>query len=441
MLLDRKEDMRAMASALRDELTHFERFGVNEDLNPDLLEPIRNRLRNTPLRAYFAQKMFLIIRDRLGWNKRLQRNLSVNEKHFTIKIPFVFELIITIQYLHNQVLDQKNGIDNLEKASRNMLTANILKDSLYEYIESEFPKKMAADLTRAVRQAFKLVDIGQLIEKQYNSYQQFQKAELMDPYHFSKSIDASIDFSGIAPFTEQLKKDLPISYNEFTDLYLKRIYLTCAALFTICTDFLCSTLGLDKEQHTNLRQFATAYGMMRQIINDNADLVPSVYGLATLSKAPEDAFSDLKNRNITLPLIYHLSSNPSGPVAHWLRGKDYHLSVAREEEFAHLILSDHSLFKSIQLSRLLANISESYLNGTSEAESLISDTCQIAWWNKFLAPVVKTKAYKKFKKTAWYRQMKKRLTREACLATEAAHSAIRESENTLTSPNLIFSFR
>jgi hypothetical protein len=59
------------------------------------------------------------------------------------------------------------------------------------------------------------------------------------------------------------------------------------------------------------------------------------------------------------------------------------------------------------MSRLLAATAESYLQGQTASALLLADTCQIAWWNKFLAPVVKTKAYKTYKKTGHYRQMKK----------------------------------
>lgn len=439
MLLNRKEDMRILASALRDELEHFKKFGVNEDLNTELLEPIRSRLSDTPLRAYFAQKIFIIARDRLGRNKRHYR--SHNEKLFTVKVPFVFELVITIQYLHNQILDKKNGVDTLEKASHNLLVANFLKDSLYEYIEAEFPKNLAPALTKTVRNAFKMVDIGQIIEKKYNTYENFQLADLMETYHLSDTIESTIDFSGIKPFTEQLYKDLPRSYWEFTDLYLKRIYLTCAALFTSCTDFICSNLGVAKEDKKQLLQFATAYGMMRQIINDNADFVPSVFGLATLSKTAEDAFSDLKNRNITLPLIYHLSASPKGSIASWLKNGDLSLDNSAEKGFAEVLLSDHSLFKSVQLSRLLATISERHLDGQTTAEQMLADTCQIAWWNKFLAPVVKTKAYKGFKKSAWYRRFKKLLSFPTEESLKTADSTVQKQRTSLPALSFHFSFK
>ncbi len=439
MLLNRKEDMRILASALRGELEHFKKFGVNEDLNPELLEPIRSRLSDTPLRAYFAQKIFFIARDHLDRNKRHYRNQY--EKIFTVKTPFVFELVITIQYLHNQILDKKNGIDTLEKAAHNLLIANILKDSLYEYIEAEFPEKMASALTKTVRNAFKMVDIGQIIEKKYNTYENFQQADLMETYHLSDTIESTIDFSGIKPFTDQLYKDLPRSYWEFTDLYLKRIYLTCAALFTSCTDFICSTLGVGKEHKKHLLQFATAYGMMRQIINDNADFVPSVYGLATLSKTADDAFSDLKNRNITLPLIYHLSASPRGAIASWLKDGDLSINNSTQKNFAEILLSDHALFKSVQLSRLLASISENYLKGHTVAEQMLADTCQIAWWNKFLAPVVKTKAYKGFKKTAWYRRFKKLLSHADEENIQTAIPSIQKQEATVPVLSFHFSFK
>jgi geranylgeranyl pyrophosphate synthase len=441
MLLKRKEEMCILAGALRDELKQFTLSGINQDLDSEILEPIRTRLSATPLRAFFARQMFLIIKDHQGWKKRLQYSLAGDEDLFLVKIPFVFEVIITIQYLHNQVLDKKNGINTHEKAAKNMLTANILKDYLYEYIETEFPENTATTLTKTVRKAFKVVDAGQLLEKKHNTFQQFRQAELMDTYKFSKDIEAILDFSGLEAFMDQLNKDLPRNYREFSELYLKRIFLTCAALFTLCTDFLCTTLGVEEQVSKNLMKFAAAYGMMRQIINDNADLVPAVHGLSTLSKLPEDAFSDLRNRNITLPLIYHLSQSPNGMIAQWLGSEEHKMSNADQQAFSRILLEDHSLFKSIQMSRLLAKTAEDYLTARSASALLLADTCQIAWWNKFLAPVVKTKAYKTYRKTAHYRQMKKLLTQPVITPRTKAIVNIPSRDSVKLTLALNFKFR
>lgn len=417
MLQNRKEEMRTLASALRKELKHFEHLGVNKDLDPEIFRPLRTRLNGTPLRAYFSQKMYLIIRDRLGWNKKMHHLVSQNEALFLVKIPFVFEGIITIQYLHNQILDRKNGINSEKTIANNLLIANILKDNLYEYIESAFPENIQLKLTKTVRKAFKLVDIGQLIEKKHNTYQSFIQREHFEEFHFAATMDPCIDFAGLEDFMDQLKSDLPRTHWEFTELYLKRIYLTCAALFTLNTSFLCDTLGIHQEEQNKLMKFATAYGMMRQLINDNADWVPASYKLSTLSKLPEDALSDLKNRNITLPMIFHLAESPRSIIAQWLAGSQKNLTARQEQEFALAIMSDHSIFKSIQLSRLLATIANTFLEGEGEAEALLADTSQIAWWNKFLAPVIKTEAYKAYRKTGNYKRLKKLIARQTTLPT------------------------
>lgn len=93
------------------------------------------------------------------------------------------------------------------------------------------------------------------------------------------------------------------------------------------------------------------------------------------------------------------------------------LTASQEQEFALAILSDHSIFKSIQLSRLLATIANTFLEGEGEAEMLLSDTSQIAWWNKFLAPVIKTEAYKAYRKTGNYKRLKRLIARQTTLPT------------------------
>jgi geranylgeranyl pyrophosphate synthase len=409
--------MRTLAKALRKELICFEQFGVNAALDKEIFLPIRKRLNGSPLRAYFTQKMFLIIKQRLGWNKKMNNPGNKNPELFLVKTPFIFEVIITVQYLHNQILDKKNGIISPEKIAHNMLIANLLKDNLYEYIEQNFSGKLESTLTKTVRKAFKLVDMGQMLEKEYNTFQAFSASTTGKQEILSPDLDQLISFEGLESFMEQLQKDLPREHWDFTELYFKRIYLTCAALFILVTKFLCEALGLPEKEKIQLLKFATAYGLMRQLINDNADFTPSSYQLSTLSKTPQDALSDLKNRNITLPLIYHLSEHPQSPIANWLHSREETLTAAQEISFSQLLITDHSIFKSIQQSRLLATIAYTNLEETSEESTLLADTCEIAWWNKFLAPMVKTKQYKQFKKTSYYKQIKKVIKQQSLLET------------------------
>ena len=408
MLLERKKDMRELAQMLRKELKVFEAYGLDQEVESEIFAPLQKRLNGMPLRAYFVQKTFQIIHSKLTWNKKAQLTVSRKSPVFLVKIPFIFELIITIQYLHNQILDKKDGVDSIEKISRNLLTANLLKDYLYQYINDQFSGNFQKKLFNTVRKAFAYVDIGQMLEKRHNNYAAFSKAEYMGDYSFSKEIDTFISFEGMEVFMESLQKDLPREKWEFTELYLKRMYLTCAALFKLSTLFLCDVLNVPNKEKKELVNFAATYGLMRQLINDNADFVPSSYGLSTLSKSTEDAFSDLKNRNITLPLIFHLSESPNSTIKQWLVNDKEALNLQMQQSFSKELMHSHAIFKSIQQSRLLSVIANSYLQTKPcKAKNLLADTCQIAWWNKFLFAFVKTTAYKGFKKTPYYSKMKK----------------------------------
>lgn len=402
----RHEDMQGCAQQLLVELEKFKALGKYQGLEDSFFQMVENRIKGKPLRAYFIIKLFDYVKalSKSQWKRRLSNTSS--DRLFHQKIPFIFEVIISIQYLHNQILDGKASVNTPEKINTNLLKANLLKDLLYEYIEDSFNWKIGGIIRKTVRTAFQLVDYGQYVEKNWNNYQVFQQPGLIEKFQLGAKANSFIQLEGAMPFMEQLRKEVPDYCWPFTELYLKRIYLTCGALFQLGADLILELTDYKGEQKDNIRKFSICYGLMRQLINDNADFVPSSFNLDTKSKTSSDAFSDLRNQNITLPLLlYLLEKSTINPFQQYL-DKPNNVSLAKlEPQLFEELLQSNALFKSIQLGRLLSRLSQAYLIDNTEAAMQLKDTCNIAFWNKFLYPCLRNPWYKKYKKTYHYQQI------------------------------------
>ncbi len=398
MLIKRHQEMRSLADDLRLEVCKFEKSKANLDFYGFAFSELKTRMEGLPLRAFFVKKSYELLRSKSKRNFIFSKKIS---EEFTVKLPFVFEVIITIQYLHNQILDQKAGVVTPEKINDNLLAGNLLKDFLYDYIADNFSGKTAKLVTQTARKAFQYVDIGQRIEKKWNTLEQFEQSHHLEVISISEEIEKFIDFEGMEPFLESVYGQLPLEKHTYTEMYLKRIYLTCAALFKLAATLLCDLLQVDSNTQKEFLSFAASYGMMRQIINDNADVVPASRQLQTQHRLATDAFSDWNNKNITLPLIFFLAEQPELATTY-----SPPLASAQQEQLFAVLLSSNALFASIHQARLLAAISRQQLPFSGQNAALLLDTCEIANWNKFLAPCLKTKEYAAFKKTAGYRHSK-----------------------------------
>lgn len=404
MAARRYDSMRLLANSLQQELQRLEDLSFQTDVKDLVFDLLRKRLAGSPIRAFFVQQIYYYTREAMGksaWNWN-----AAHHKQFSRQLPFVFEVIITIQYLHNQILDGKAGVTNQSQVAQNLLAGNFLKDLLYEYIEKYFPPKMAGVITCYARRAFKYVDFGQYIEKNWNTYEQFQALDLSAEAPFPEEIEQFIQLDTAGPLVDKLHKELPLEKWAFTKLYLKRIYLTCAALFVLATELILELTNYQGPERNNLRHFSINYGLMRQLVNDNADFIPSTYNLATHSKQPTDAFCDLKNHNLTLPLIFYLSENDNTAIATFLQQQQTQLTPQQEHTFFEALQSSYALHKAIQNNKILGELAISWLNPKLTASAFLTDSCEIVYWNKFLYPCLKTPHYKTYKKTAYYARTK-----------------------------------
>lgn len=384
--------------ATLDELNKFNQYGFGRVANHSAVRSLRVKLGGNPARAHFICHMSDWLLDLSSYHYRSPKLLTLTKR----QLPFIFEVIISIQYLHNQILDGKAGVTNKASIRANLLSANLLKEQLYAYINNEVPTKWRAEVEQSVRRIFQLVDIGQHYEQNYNTYQAWRLDQR--PQHVIDNEAA--DLTPIAPFVQKIKKDLPVHLHTALDAYFERVYLTCAALFVEGARLIGKVLRLSDKVILPAVHFSTVYGVMRQLVNDNADWVPSGYGLQTNEKVVFDSFSDLRNGVLTLPLFFRLSQGDQGHIRQLL---DHNLvwSSDFESQVFTEITGSNALFQSIQNTRVLGELAATYLTTVSPGCVGLLKSCEIVHWNKYLVPCLKHEQYKLYRKSAYSKRTKR----------------------------------
>jgi hypothetical protein len=302
----RRNDMKHTRRAVNTEYGHFKSMNLIDESKGPFFKILDKKIKGLPLRAYFMRKTY----DYLTAGKEV--NQIVPSVFFTHRLPFIAEAIISIQYYHNQILDGKGGVDNLEKAGVNAIKANLLKDALFLYLETATDDKPINDyLIKEVRSIFMLVDSGQFIERHCGIYTAWEKNT--SPQHqFEELTDAFIDKGVVNQVMECVMQSAFFNEIEinFIRKYIERIYLTNGALYIKLVSVIFELLSVEKDE--KFIRFVALFAIMHQIVNDNGDFVPSEYQLCTEVKMPQDALSDLKTGTMTLPLCIHLKKCPDG---------------------------------------------------------------------------------------------------------------------------------
>ncbi|MEL7220775.1 MAG: hypothetical protein AAGJ93_05610 [Bacteroidota bacterium] len=367
---------------------------------------LRNKLDGNPLRAYFVSKMAEQLWDKARFIYKARHSQNTWEKLLYRQLPFAFEVVITIQYLHNQILDGKSNVTSREQVSKNLLAANLLKEQLYCYLEETLPSWAQQTTIRSIRKCFEWVDHGQHLEQSANTYHAFMKGQKTTDYSLPPTIVAEMDFSGAEAFLDKLSSDLPLILHDQLHIYFQRIYLTCATLFIESSRLLGQLLRISDRQLKPFLGFSLCYGLMRQLVNDNADWTPSSYGLHTATKTTADTFSDLRNGTLTLPLLFFLAEHKNS-LSQQLLNKKICWSQAFELPIFEELLQSNALYKSIQNTRILAELALAYIPDEHPASAFLAESCEIVHWNKFLAPALKHPIYQTYRKTGYHLRTKR----------------------------------
>lgn len=276
---------------------------------------------------------------------------------FEQQLPFILEVIISVQYYHNQILDRKGGVTTHAAINDNLIMGNLLKDQLYRYIRKlNLPEADRWIVEKEVRTIFEYVDIGQHIEKSCNTYEAYHSGQWSHPFG---NLDALVDADCIREVTDVIQSVHPIQRTDYLHIYLQRIYLTNAVLFKKATGLIATLLEVDPDVQQRADRFAGLFGMALQIMNDNCDLVPSTKAEGTVEKRCSDAYSDLRNRNITLPIMLHLQRRNKGKIADYLKNP---LLVLNEQIAFQQLCAGFSIYYSMDYGKSLKDKLLAYLS-------------------------------------------------------------------------------
>ena len=339
----RQDEMEETLSWLNQEMLIFEKYLEpyqlfdGDELANYVFDLLRRKLERKPVRAYFTRKVSAyilheaIIFPSSDTTSKINHNPKMDEI-FRKKFAFIVEVVIVIQYLHNQILDGKFGIKTELKINRNLIASSILREILFRYIKKEVEpcfkdKKITETLYRFVAEMLLIVDLGQRLDKEFCNYEQYKKSSFPAYKEGGKFAKLIGNLACVKPLIEDLKKQTP-NKEDFVDVYFKRIYLTNAILFVLMAELIGKITNYPAN---HLMDFAVCYGLALTIVNDNADFVPLEYieelaksgkvKMDTVAKKTTDAYSDLRNKNITLPLIFHLQKGHNRQIERYLKNR------------------------------------------------------------------------------------------------------------------------
>jgi len=364
----RANEMLLVSRLIQKEFATFNSNYLPNSTKKQHFEILEKKMKDRPLRAYFSYKLHDYLRKYAG------NEAKNNEEFFIRQLPFILETIISIQYYHNQILDRKGGVNTHLAINDNLILGNLLKDQFYRYLESKeikLNKGGKHKLIEHVRSIFEYVDIGQYMEKHCNVYAALQDNNIETP--FQKKVEDFIDQSLIAEAKKIINKVLEVENEGFLNQYLTRIKLTNAALFTVTVQLIGNLLDIGEKKRKTFERFASFFGIMQQIVNDNCDLVPSIYTNGTKAKKRQDALSDLKNKCITLPLLIHLQRSPNGLIAEYLKSEK---NKFNEDFFFKEVVEKHSIFYSMSMAK---KMSKKIIGETEEQEKQMDNGLKDLW--------------------------------------------------------------
>jgi len=358
----------------------------------------KNKLEGRPLRAFFVNKLYAYISDGRpipSSSDSVQLSPSNDEKwkeehfqqhfFFTRQLPLVVEAIITIQYYSNQIYDNKGEVMN-DKASidNNIKLMENLTPTLYHYIWSNYtPKEMKCKAMMTVMEILRLGAVGQVIEDDCNTYEAWLNDKVLNP--LTAEPEGFFDQEVLDFLIETVRRrvDFPENKIAFLEMYFKKIYLRNAALYGLMTELILDYCEVKSEQCEKLKKFATLFAIMHQLVNDIGDLVPSNRDLSTMEKTNKDAFSDLRNNTLTLPIMLHLLVEPNGLMEMILKNKISQLDNIVEENLLIDAAQQHSIFTAMSIGKDIQKKAVSYLDPANEHFKLLADMCRIAENNKY----------------------------------------------------------
>ncbi len=292
---DRFAEMQAMQKAVRPY--------INSDglflLHTRLYAKDEKEQSKASVRAFYIAKIFQYITEpNLPWLHNLQ-----NEQ--MMRIAAVGEYCITILYLENHYHDGKFGVIDEASKKKNREELRQTHEALSHYIQREFRGRVQEKVEQAVQQLFKRYQMGLLLDKNTLTYDNFIRDNPDNLHRVSRELDTYVNVDSFLSMIQQYRpqKYTPFEQENYLRLLLTRAFLINAVFFQGFTELLIDLYAFPSRDHTRLIQFSRIYGMAQQLVNDNCDYAPISYKLSGVCKRPEDTFSDMKRRLVTLPMM------------------------------------------------------------------------------------------------------------------------------------------
>lgn len=344
------------------------------------------------LRSFFTFVVFQYLEDRSPLELE-----GPERRFFTQQLPYITEVLISVQYYQNHALDLKCGVRDFSDAHKCMLWANRLRSFLGRYIEQAVPAAYTPQLRLAINRIFDAVDLGQQMEWSCCQYEHWKSYREMLNAH-QQQADRRVDAYCIDLMLDISTRFFDRNKHQFLRRYWQRIYLTNAALYEGVAALIAQLLEVDDRK---IRRFSALFGLMKQLINDIADFVPASADIGTQTRRPADAFADLRSYNVTLPTMLLLRSNAKTATRQWLEG-GLIWNSALERRIANESVAYFTIFRAMSLSRRVRDAALSHLKDDNPMVTMLYNICSVADVNKFFRYFDRKNRYRKA-----YRKLRK----------------------------------
>lgn len=400
----RFKEMEWVASNIQQELPKIEEiirsqsFFIDDTLVDYLMTYFREKVNGKPIRAYFTWKSFeYLAYYEVKKDSKDKQILDLDPHHiFSTKLPLVFELAMTIQYLHNHILDEKMDarLSNRKKINKNLIESNLLREVMFTYVKQEIFPHIGIEKNKVLKDRLRKlmmnVDLGQRLEKEFGTFESWKKDEIPS-FHADKWLGDEYCRTLMEPFIDSTLSDLKAGHS-FTKVYFHRIYWTAVYFFRVILEAVAELLEYSDQPFTRaLHSFAVYYGFLAQILNDCIDFTytenpEEMARLKATGKKSTDFMADLFNSNITLPLIYHLQGDYRGKIEGYLNGgrRVKKLLNIYPKQIMQEIVRSGAILKSVSFTLKLSKHATVHLDPRNPVTPFLDNMCEITKDNKYL---------------------------------------------------------
>lgn len=358
-----------------------------EGLDPAILanthsfKLLTDRLKDgDPLRAKFTVLIHGYIKNENVNHRRMLTGVEENV------MSYLMEALMVVLYYDNFIIDQKKQVNTHEAVCETLYLRNSLYDAINKYLlnHPKISNKSRIEFLKLVCDIHQVVNEGQKIECDYNHY----NCWYVGTTDAAPKYDAVLAKDQMEGVIDQIKKTtigvfpFPVDKQFFLENYLHRIYMTNAFLFVRLTRFILLKSQISPENQQKLLQYAGLFGAMHQIINDVSDFKPAFGTDITHAKDQDDDLKDLRNKNITLPLMIHLLKTKDSKIKTFL---DHHacLGAFLPQVYSDDICASMAIYLAMKVGKGLQMQMSPLLNPQNTFTACLIDANRIAENNRF----------------------------------------------------------